>query len=179
MSEGWIKVYREDLEMFGNERKNLISELLYLLLDADEDSTVTINEESANREHLKQLVQLGFIDLYIKRNFRGRRILLAIIRPSELYELGTDAKVDLPIASAYYTNRNRSDLGYQKFRKKVLKRDKYSCRLCGSTEDLEVHHIKEYVNYPDLRTDVKNGITLCHSCHRKQHTKRVRYNGNL
>ena len=43
------------------------------------------------------------------------------------------------------------------------------CTECGSIYDLHAHHIKPYKDYPELRHDVNNGITLCGQCHRKWH----------
>lgn len=51
------------------------------------------------------------------------------------------------------------------WRKSVLGRDRYYCRLCHSQENLEVHHIHRFATHPELRWEVSNGITLCHSCH--------------
>lgn len=58
-------------------------------------------------------------------------------------------------------------------RKKILKRDKFSCRRCGvSGVELHVHH-KYYVleklpwQYPG-----KALITLCKKCHQLEHKKK-------
>ena len=41
------------------------------------------------------------------------------------------------------------------------------CAACGSTEKLNVHHIKPFHLFPELELDEKNLITLCmeHQCH--------------
>jgi 5-methylcytosine-specific restriction endonuclease McrA len=60
---------------------------------------------------------------------------------------------------------------YKAFRQAVLKRDKYICQHCGArnglgkTIRLKVHHIKSYAEFPELRFEVSNGVTLCKSCH--------------
>jgi hypothetical protein len=38
-----------------------------------------------------------------------------------------------------------------------------ACEICGSTKDLEVHHIKPFHLRPDLELDPSNIITLCKS----------------
>jgi 5-methylcytosine-specific restriction protein A len=44
-----------------------------------------------------------------------------------------------------------------------------SCRACGGTQNLEVHHIKPFHLFPDLELVDSNLITLCmeqgHPCH--------------
>ena len=52
-------------------------------------------------------------------------------------------------------------------REEILERDGFACRVCFSTKKLNVHHI----SYADYLWEVPNEslITLCHSCHRKEH----------
>lgn len=66
-----------------------------------------------------------------------------------------------------WLNSCRNEPDYEAWRKKVLKRDKYKCRMpnCGSKYRCEVHHIIKYANSVHLRTVVENGITLCRKCH--------------
>jgi len=52
----------------------------------------------------------------------------------------------------------------------VKERDQ-KCVECNSTNDLHAHHIKQYKQYPELKYDVSNGVTLCAVCHRKYHKK--------
>ena len=55
------------------------------------------------------------------------------------------------------------------WRTEVLKRDNHTCQCCGDTTKLVVHHIYDYKNYPKLRTNIENGITLCEKCHKDFH----------
>lgn len=59
----------------------------------------------------------------------------------------------------------RVNPNYTKWRKAVLERDKYYCRICHSQDRLEVHHIKRFATHPDIRWNIDNGLTLCHDCH--------------
>ena len=65
---------------------------------------------------------------------------------------------------------------YRSWRTGVLKRDNYTCTKCGKTSNLEVHHIKRFADYKELRHDIDNGITLCEKCHKELHRKE-RING--
>ena len=60
---------------------------------------------------------------------------------------------------------------YYLWRKSVFKRDNYTCQRCGdnSGSNLNAHHIINYMENEDLRTDLDNGITLCKTCHKLFH----------
>lgn len=52
--------------------------------------------------------------------------------------------------------------------KRVLKRDNYTCQLCGIRGVvLHVDHIQSWAEYPDLRFCIDNCRTLCAECHYK------------
>lgn len=61
----------------------------------------------------------------------------------------------------------RNGFKYLKWRKAVIVRDNYKCRLEDEycDESLEVHHILSWREYPRLRYKLNNGITLCHAHH--------------
>ena len=72
-----------------------------------------------------------------------------------------------------YEKNRKVDMGRQKYRewrKLVLERFFYQCVLCGSTENLNVDHIKPYSLYPKLRYIISNGRVLCENCHRQTDT---------
>ena len=54
------------------------------------------------------------------------------------------------------------------WRNAVYKRDDYTCQDCQiKGKRLNAHHIKGFKDYPELRFDLDNGITLCVDCHKK------------
>ena len=59
----------------------------------------------------------------------------------------------------------RKSSEYQRWRREVRQRDGDACRICGVHLNLHIHHIKPLEKYPDLATEIDNGITLCGNCH--------------
>ena len=56
---------------------------------------------------------------------------------------------------------------YKQWRMNVYLRDNFTCQYCGiKGVYLEAHHIKRWVDYPELRYDINNGVTLCKECHK-------------
>lgn len=63
---------------------------------------------------------------------------------------------------------------WKEWRKKVFKRDNYTCQICKiKGGNLIPHHIKLFRFYKKDRFDLKNGVTLCSKCHRGLHNKNV------
>jgi len=61
---------------------------------------------------------------------------------------------------------------YNVWRKAVYKRDNWTCVKCHKKQKCPIaHHKKSFNDYPKLRFEVSNGITVCRSCHRKIHNK--------
>lgn len=65
---------------------------------------------------------------------------------------------------------------YRELRIRVLKRDNFSCQLCGIRGEkgirpiLNVHHIKPRKSFPELSLIESNCIVLCLECHKKTDT---------
>lgn len=55
---------------------------------------------------------------------------------------------------------------FEKIRQSVLSRDNYKCVVCGSQDDLQVHHLT-YKNI--YKEDIGDLITLCRACHSIYH----------
>jgi len=58
---------------------------------------------------------------------------------------------------------------YKAWRKKIYKRDKYKCVVCGSTHKLNAHHMNGWTWAVNERYDRDNGITLCAIHHDEYH----------
>ena len=64
----------------------------------------------------------------------------------------------------------RNSKMYKLWRQLVFERDYWECMKCGHHGgDLHAHHIKPFKDYPELRYELSNGITLCIPCHRSMH----------
>jgi len=69
----------------------------------------------------------------------------------------------------------RGSVMYNDWRKKVYKRDNWTCNVCLEKQKNPVaHHIKSFKDYVEERFDVDNGITLCRACHIDIHRKNGR-----
>lgn len=68
--------------------------------------------------------------------------------------------------------RARQSVVYKSWRTKVFIKDDYTCQKCFQKGIyLVAHHILNFSQYPQLRTNIKNGITLCKECHIGFHKK--------
>ena len=69
-------------------------------------------------------------------------------------------------------NLVRASSDYRIWRKAVFERDGYRCLICAKVGGkLNVHHLRKFSKYPELRFDENNGITLCEDCHKIKHKK--------
>jgi len=63
----------------------------------------------------------------------------------------------LPVSSVYGN-------GWRMVRSRILKRDKYRCVVCGSRENLDIHHTTLRAAVPKAENE-NNLVTLCRKCH--------------
>lgn len=75
--------------------------------------------------------------------------------------------------------RRKQSRGTQgKWRRDVLSRDQATCQHCGDKDvPLVAHHILSWEDFPNLRDDVDNGLTLCNPCHFIEHGWELSENG--
>ncbi len=67
-------------------------------------------------------------------------------------------------------DRNWNDPTYKAWRLAVYRRDVFTCQMpgCGRkgfSVKIQAHHIKRWAEFPELRFQLTNGITLCKRCH--------------
>ena len=65
------------------------------------------------------------------------------------------------------SHRREEITGYREFKKNVLERDNYTCRICGTKrlKNMRVHHLNGWSIDERNRLNVNNAITLCPECH--------------
>jgi hypothetical protein len=72
--------------------------------------------------------------------------------------------------------QERNDTAYKEWRINVYKRDNYKCRI--NNQDCKgriiAHHILSWTNYPELRYEINNGITLCQAHHPRKRAEEKR-----
>jgi len=69
-----------------------------------------------------------------------------------------------------YRKENRKDqVGFRTVKPIVLERDGEKCTLCGSTDNLHVHHFDNSGNSDHPNNDPTNLTTLCRGCHNGFH----------
>lgn len=62
----------------------------------------------------------------------------------------------------------RNSVQFKDWAKIIKERDSYECQICGEKGGyLHSNHIKRFADYPELRFDKNNGITICRDCDNK------------
>lgn len=88
------------------------------------------------------------------------------------------------ISGESYNDRHllRQSSQYKTWRNAAKKRANYTCENCGKKDKsiceccmvkiyLQVHHIKSFAAFPDLRFDPENSRVLCPKCHFEEENK--------
>lgn len=70
----------------------------------------------------------------------------------------------------------RNDSAYRAWRDDVWKRDNRKCRIADNSCNgrIEAHHILGWKDYPELRYQLNNGITLCHAHHPRKRSEEAK-----
>jgi hypothetical protein len=75
------------------------------------------------------------------------------------------------------TKQNKDTRDHQEWSRQVKERDGFKCQWpnCSCKTTLQSHHIRRHANYPTLRHDINNGITLCKFHHKMVNGKEEAY----
>lgn len=79
-----------------------------------------------------------------------------------------------------FINRPKNVDNYKRTRlerwaQEVKRRDGNRCVICGSTDNLDAHHIIPKKDHPEFEFQVENGITLCREHHAMVHPYMTNY----
>lgn len=124
---------------------------------------------------LSKLIECNALCQYYINVYENKYVKAYILNPSiayHEYELSdetinifNDKRLVETNNALYSNNSDRNTPEYRQWVSNCLERDNYACQCCGSSHNLEVHHILNYRNHKELRTIIDNGITLCECCH--------------
>jgi len=96
---------------------------------------------------------------------------------------GSNSGCKNPAWKGGITNINngvRTGNDYKYWRKCCVIRYNFTCRKCFlSGRKIEVHHINNFSDFPELRLAIDNGITFCKECHIKFHIIYGRKNNTM
>lgn len=72
--------------------------------------------------------------------------------------------------------KDRRSYAYADWRKQVWLRDGFKCKIANPdcSGRIEAHHILGWFEYPELRYQINNGITLCHAHHPRKRAEEKR-----
>lgn len=72
--------------------------------------------------------------------------------------------------------KDRRSSAYRDWRMQVWRRDGFKCKIANTDCNgrIEAHHILGYKEYPELRYQLNNGITLCHAHHPRKRAEEKR-----
>lgn len=94
-------------------------------------------------------------------------------RPSQDVYKGKDVYCSTRCSNRAYSKEhpNRYGTTWSTIRLKALKRDSYRCTICGSSEELQVHHKKKLLSFDTIEeaNQLDNLQTLCKTCHSDLH----------
>lgn len=97
---------------------------------------------------------------------RGVRLSFELRKKMSMIKLGVTEKEWIGFSCKSNERKRLMALqDYIDWRINVFKRDDYTCQICGQIGgELRANHIKRFVDYPELRLELDNGITICRSC---------------
>lgn len=68
--------------------------------------------------------------------------------------------------------KHRNSLNYKLWRRSCLERDCFTCQISGRIGGcLVVHHLNNFSKFPELRYELRNGVTIARELHNSFHSK--------
>lgn len=137
--------------------------LLKYSLDKDFQKQVSKARIGIKREKSRQVIKYAYLFSPEKFNTKEAKIKQSLAKKGKYG----------PLASRWEggkTNERRLLMrrqDYRLLRTSILVRDNYTCQLCNTHGGiLEMDHVKEWCNYPELRYEPSNLRILCKPCHK-------------
>lgn len=140
-------------------------------------STYIRKDESSNRDWLKQRFcskKCALVNNKRRKNIswseNEREVRLKSIRRGENHPFWIKDR------SLLAKKQERNDYAYCEWRRLVWSRDSFKCRIANESckGRIEAHHILGWTDFPELRYQVNNGITLCHAHHPRKRAEEKR-----
>lgn len=169
----WLRLQRDFfkrhdiriIEEMENGKDYLLFYLKLLVESIDHNGCLRFSDTIPYNEKMLSVVTNTNIDIV--------RAALKVLNEFGLVSVLADGTI--VVRKAKNGARDRCSGEYKEWRNMVFERDKYTCQNCGMRGvRLNAHHIKPWSNYPKVRFDIENGITLCEKCHKAYHKKNGR-----
>lgn len=198
-SDGWTKIYNSSFEYIENPyafkiycylcykydiKKGYSSSSLKEIAKNCKIGLTTVKKaiDELKEKKLINILKLKYEESNCLNNCYDMKYVIQIEERKFTEDIDDDDEEEIIVAVEIQDKKSnlnsRRDNGYNTWKKDVLKRDNYTCQLCGKTGEetiLNVHHIERYADNEKLRTDINNGITLCCNCHNKIFNKEKEY----
>lgn len=105
---------------------------------------------------------IDFVDLDLPQT-ELRTVGFWIVLKKECIELMRESGM-------WRSDRNNYGPDWEKLRKRVRQRDRFTCQVCGKNETLEEHHVHHKIPFksfisPEKANMLNNLVTLCKECH--------------
>lgn len=129
--------------------------------------TVIADSNIFRMKRLRESDEIEIRGELIVQNEEGLELLLVRDNdPSNQLSLPEPKKTESPEENEI----TRNSPEYINWRKEILKNNTH-CVRCNSPNNLHIHHIYGYKEYPSLRIDPNNGVVLCKDCHTDYHSE--------
>lgn len=76
-----------------------------------------------------------------------------------------DSKECKLLYKPFKRKNKKKSISFKELKKQVFKRDGWKCQICGSEDDLTIHHLRE-------GDDLDCLLTVCKQCHSEIHKKK-------